>query len=555
MITTMNPMGTRTKEMDSSRTSSSNEVLDSVQRLIPIIERVRRKDLRRAGLRKMLFDETKILRLLPGFKAIKIIRELGEKNGNSEALFDALNAQIRVIEGYSPTLGAAIKEELQKENQFEPIVQRVISIFLTYPKERVFQHFETYKERYLKHLDGLPNKELREALLGLIKTFLAEYAKRQEQTKQLDMFKAAIDRWQSNRPIDEYIKEANKILMELGSLKDKQIDLLIKNTNVRNILTYKQELGFLSDLLRRVLLAFREEADTWRSFRQVYSNMGKIIKALSERYYDPETASELEACFKDTPHYGEQPIPWRNRLQQIIIRLRQQGRVIEKAKTSLLKILGLSINRLKEVSEEGFQTIKGRIQGIGKKIRKIPIKSKSVLNKKVREEEQRLRRDLEEIRSKYDAQESICFGPADKFNRLVGELKDFIELESKFMKRAVPLAKIIPSIGERAARSIENVDLNNPDAAFAYMSRVWEYAAYENEVRSRIEPARAAMQQGYIDLPLLMHRIQEAAYGFERMLDPLIVSLTSILKIENRERVAGDSVIGGTSRIPFYSAN
>jgi len=269
-----------------------------------IIPLVEQRDKKRVELRNVLFDDNQKSELVESYKAIAIIEKIHlAHKDDPELFFKELREKKELIGKFDSELLNMINR-IGGVHGVDPLIQKIYAIFTTYPRKRVFEHFRAYYDSYSKRLEVLGNQGA--AIKDMIRKFLLVYDERK--TKKLSL---------------------------------------------------------LRDILRRISVG--EEEATWKDFLNVYSNMGKIIKALKVRYFDDRTAKELLNCLNDERHYGQQPEAWKRKFKEIIYRLQQEDiieKVLEKETDGIVEGIRNVITNVKKIPRKVMSNI---LVGVKKK--------------------------------------------------------------------------------------------------------------------------------------------------------------------------------------------
>lgn len=520
-------------------------ILDLTDKLMTESIRLITKDQKRGRLRGALFNDENKSKVVPSFKAIDIIREIS-KTGQSETaksdFLDLLQDRFEEINKYDTKVGVLVSKMLE-ERGLSPLIERINAIFLRYPKERVFEHFKQYSQNYFKRLLKIRKKKIANKVINAIKSFLEVYEKRQRQINIVKGFANNVKNWDPYAGnMGLYIEEARRYVEALRSLKDKSIDLLLNSEVIKRILSYQRELILLNDVLRRISTAVREEKETWKDFLNVYKNMKHIASAIEEKYFDKATADELRACMKDQFKYGEEPLPWIAKFNEIISRLQKRGVTISQSQLVLLDLFSKVIIRVKEINQTEFTQARRNIAKAVSEMKELPAKDRKLLLRIAERREKELNKELEGIRKNYDdVLESNSVGIASRFYELVGMLT---KINPSLLAKCILDINVKKKQLYRRGIAVLSAVMNDNVNSFKILSdNRGPLLVYENALVDKFNKSKKIAQEGIdYQMPKLAFELRRVIPIFEKHLDYLIGVLEKLgLKDENfrqKERIA-----------------
>ncbi len=517
-------------------------LFDSIARLMKRSEQVITKDKERARLRHSLLNDLNRPKIIRGFKAVEMVREIAKGHKDHTDFFNVLHGRIDEIREYNPELAALISQLVEEEG-VSPVISRILLIFMRYPKERVYVHFSRYRTQYSRRLLALKNREIATKVSALIAGFLEEYEKRQNEVKSVRVFADEVVKWNgANGQIKDYVAEAKRYVGSLRSLNDKGINSLLDMDDIKQILVYEREIIFLEDVYKRVASALStlgSQKDTWGQFLNVYSSMKGIIRALRDRYSDTETAEELWGCYNNPQKFGQQPEPWEGRFRNILGRLKHQQNAVRKIRENLLKLFDNVLNRLNSVSEAEFSQTKDGVSRVVKGIKKLPRQHRRKLLKAVDRLEKESKKKLEMVRKQYDKSESYCYSSTAKsFYSLHNDLNR-IEPEKRLMEIKKILDKKMP-LYQRGIWALKAVNPERPGASAEVSNYILDCMARESELKAEHDDTKQKGIQELMELRRITEELDRVLPLFEKQLDVLISYLERVLIKGHREEVEGE---------------
>lgn len=419
---------------DKMEQSQTNVYISYVaNRILPVIQQ---KDKRRAELARILLDDKQKEKIIPGYKAINIVKEERKTERKSyDKFLERMHDRMREIEVHDRLLATVIGKAIHFEK--DPIIKRAFLILTKYSEDRVYQHFSRFYDAYNTRIKSSRNTYLARWAIVLIDNFLRNY---RVKTSKIEVIKEKVQRINGLYGLDMsyIIKEVKSVLDSIEETMGGKIEKIadekpkISIKPIQHLENYPEEIEYLTNIYNKIVRG--ESEGRWEEFEEVRKTAGTVIADKLDEYGDVYSSYRFKMWgIKGKEYLGDYPPEWIKKVGKLIKSLKGNWHgIFKEALKSFYQLYSKCELILQNRFEVNFNKIKEKANTLLGEERKEPKKTAKEIINFVLKREKAFDKEITRRRKIYIKNKNKAFPDVKAFSDVINrffvglKLEDFI---------------------------------------------------------------------------------------------------------------------------------